>query len=268
MAISIGFFLFYRFFNSKAALKIESIPESIVYINDQQIGKTPIEIERKEREVDVKLVPEVFGEENISYSTKVELTPGVKTILRYKFGNGEVDSETLLVSFRRNGFGSPALAVVSIPDGSRVRVNGQARGTTPIRIDDLSENTYSLTVDAQGFKSSNFDVVPQAGYILTAFVDLASNDEETSSILDYEVDSEEDLEEPEDPMVYISQTPVGYLRVRSEALLSSPEIARVDPGEVFPLLSESDGWYEIALTATQSGFISSEYATTSASINN
>jgi len=267
IVLSIAGAFLYRFLTTKSALKIESVPEALVLINGEQVGKTPIEIERTESEVDVKLVPEIFTEENISYSTKVELTKNVKTILRYKFGDGKTDSEMLLVSFRRNGFAPPALAVVSIPDGARVRVEGESEGLTPLRLDSLSESIYSVTVDANGFRSSTFEVQPKAGYVLTAFVDLASSDETTQSILDREIEVEEVMDEPAIQNVYISNTPTGFLRVRKDPLLSSEEIGVVSPGEIYPLLDEQDGWYEIQYEASVSGFISSEYATRSATTN-
>ena len=59
--------------------------------------------------------------------------------------------------------------------------------------------------------------------------------------------------------VVISATPVGFLRVRSEPNLGGSEVGRVNPGDVFELLEESEGWYKIKLEDGE-GWISGQYA--------
>ncbi|MCL5970430.1 MAG: SH3 domain-containing protein [Patescibacteria group bacterium] len=60
--------------------------------------------------------------------------------------------------------------------------------------------------------------------------------------------------------VVILDTPNGFLRVRDDASLSGAEIARVTPGETFPLLDESNGWYKIKLKDGTTGWVSSQFA--------
>lgn len=264
--IVVAVYFLYINLNKLSAMKIESDPSAIVYINGEQIGKTPIEIERKESEVLVRLSPESFSEDYSPFETKVKLTKGVKTILRHDFSVGSSDSETQIVSFEPQDVNSSSIAVVSLPEGASVKVNSKPVGTTPVRIDEL-DGSQTILVDALGYKQSNITVIPEKGYLLTVFVDLAKADEKDSSIFDFynqelkaEIVVQEKLE--------ILETPTGFLRVRSEPNVASEEIKRVNTGEIFEKFEKTNSdWYEIIFSATESGFISSEYATVSGTLS-
>jgi len=64
---------------------------------------------------------------------------------------------------------------------------------------------------------------------------------------------------PQQTQVQILPTPTGTLNVRSGPGQNNPIIAKVVPGETYPLLEETSGWYKIKLP-TQDGWISSQYA--------
>lgn len=65
---------------------------------------------------------------------------------------------------------------------------------------------------------------------------------------------------PAKPYVKISSTPTGWLRVRKEANVSSEEVAKVNPGDMFPLKEEQSGWFEIEYEKGKTGWISGQYA--------
>ena len=60
--------------------------------------------------------------------------------------------------------------------------------------------------------------------------------------------------------VVILNPPTGFLRVRGGDSISFLEIGRVLPGEVYDLISEKDGWYEIKFNEDKIGWISSQYS--------
>lgn len=264
--IIVGYF-FYKNFTKLSAIKIESDPSSIVYINGEQVGKTPIEIERKEREITVRLSPESFSEEFNPFETKVKLTKGVKTILRHDFSVGSMDSETQVVSFEKQDRQTASIAVVTNPEGASIKVNNTPFGSSPIRIDDLKENSQqTIYVDAVGFRQSSVVVLPVEKYLMTVFIDLAKTDEIENSIFDfYNQDLEAELVE-EKNILKILSTPVGFLRVREEPTINSKEIDRVKEGDEYEFNFVDEDWYEIIFNASESGFISSEYATVSGKI--
>lgn len=57
--------------------------------------------------------------------------------------------------------------------------------------------------------------------------------------------------------VTISDTPTGWLRVREEP--DGKEIARVNPGESYPVLAENETWWQIQLTDGTKGWISRQF---------
>ena len=62
--------------------------------------------------------------------------------------------------------------------------------------------------------------------------------------------------------IKITDTPTGWLNVRSEPSTASSVLLKVYPGEVYPLLEEKSGWYRINLgLPAEAGWISSQYAT-------
>lgn len=68
--------------------------------------------------------------------------------------------------------------------------------------------------------------------------------------------------EPEEeiPKIVIQETPTGWLRVREKPGTIYPEITKVYPGESYPLLEESAGWYKIELEDGRQGWVSVLYA--------
>ena len=65
-----------------AGIYIESNPASTVIIDGLQVGRTPYEDARKPGEVVIKLVPESFQMPLAPYEAKVNLLPGVKTVIK------------------------------------------------------------------------------------------------------------------------------------------------------------------------------------------
>lgn len=61
-------------------------------------------------------------------------------------------------------------------------------------------------------------------------------------------------------MIVIKETPTGWLRVREGPGSNYFEIAKVFPGESFPLLEETEDWYKIEVRADMVGWISAKYA--------
>jgi len=64
----------------------------------------------------------------------------------------------------------------------------------------------------------------------------------------------------EKPMLTINQTETGWLKVRQDAGTNYPEIAKIYPGESYPLLEETENWYKIELKDGKAGWISASYA--------
>jgi len=61
----------------------------------------------------------------------------------------------------------------------------------------------------------------------------------------------------------ILSTPTGWLRVRNAPGLNGAEVTKVDVGDTFPVLDESNGWTKIKVNDSTQGWVSDTYITTS-----
>ena len=72
-----------------AGLKVETNPPSLVFVDDVEIGRTPLDKSFTPREVVVKLIPDSTTQSLATYQTKVRLTTAVYTVIRRDFGPTE-----------------------------------------------------------------------------------------------------------------------------------------------------------------------------------
>ena len=244
----------------KAALLVESIPDSTVFVNGEQVGRTPYEGEFGAQEAVIKLIPDSFETPLAPYQSKVDLVAGIKTVIRRTFGDTDDTSAGELVSFEKIGGDLASLSVISIPDGAEVLLDSQNKGRTPLKITDLATQEYHLEVTAAGFQKREFVVKAVAGYLLTAEVKLASQPGS--------VEGTATPQTPEEPVeevvqkVSILSTPTGFLRVRQEPTTQSVELGQVVPGKEYTLLTtdEKSGWFKIEYEEGKEGWVTNQYA--------
>lgn len=254
----IAFFIWRFIINpSKAKLVVETEPVSQVFVNGEQVGKTPFEGEFEEREIDLKLVPESFEQALMPYEAKVFLTSGVETIVRREFGAEEGMSQGEEISFEKEANGNVSLSIVSVPEGTSLYVDQNYIDLTPVKYNDLDPGIHEVTLRAEGYKERSFSVQLIPGYGLTAYVEMAKIPQEVSETSG---DVEDEISKNEEELVVILDTPTGFLRVREEASTSSLEITQVEPGEEYLLLNSQEDWYEIQIDEETSGWVSSQYA--------
>lgn len=61
--------------------------------------------------------------------------------------------------------------------------------------------------------------------------------------------------------LYMAQVQTEGLRIRAEAGTGAEIVDMAPKGELYPVLSEGDGWVKIQLTAEKSGYVSADYVT-------
>jgi len=255
-----GVFLIYHYLsNQKAVLVIETNVSSQVYINDRQVGKTPFEGEFEQKEVDLKLIPESFEQALVPYETRIKLTSGVKTIVRREFGAEEGSSSGVEVSFDRSVNSEASIAVVTEPTGAKVYIDDVFVDVAPAKSSDLTNAIYKVVIEAEGYGEKSVMVQAQKGYLLTVFADLAKvalpKEDDMVNLQQLEDENKQET-------VQILDTPIGFLRVRSNPSTLSSEIAQVEPEDEYSLLeiSEDEDWYKIQLDEEIEGWVSVEYA--------
>lgn len=244
-----------------AGILIESTPPATVFIDGEQLGRTPFKETRKPGEIVVKLIPESLERPLAPYETKVSLAPGIETVVWREFGESDEISSGYIVSYERVGGKEAGLAVVSIPDAAQVQVDGTVRGFVPYKTSSITPGEHQIIVSSPGYLERTLTLKAVKGYKLTAVVKLAPSQE-----LSEEEEPEEGEEERDE--VEILSTPTGFLRVRSGPSTANEEITQVKPGERFPLIGQDEktGWFEIEYLPAQAGeegktgWISNSYA--------
>lgn len=246
-----GFFLQSRFKPARAGLLVETNPQAKVFINEEEIGATPFnKKDLHPGEVTVRLVPTAL--ELATWTGRIDLVPGVTTVIRRDFGLTDAQSSGEILSFEKIREKSPIIAVVSSPDVSEVKIDGEIRGFTPIAIPGISAGNHSISVSQPGFLERSFEVQAVSGYKLTVVVKLAQAEIQGAT-----------AEEPQkEVFVEIRETPTGFLRVREAPTTEATEAGRVDPGKKYPYAGEDEkgDWFKIRYEGEKEGWISAKYA--------
>lgn len=247
-----------------SGILIESDPEAVVYINNEEVGKTPYEQNRKAEEITIRIKP--ISTEGVildDFETKLSLVPGIKTIIKRSFKESEDDSSGAIVSFEKLGGDESFVTVISIPDNSQVLIDGKVQGYTPLRVK-VPAGDHTLIVSSEKYLEKSLPIRVYKGYKLTASVKLAKIKENT--VQELAVLAEETVRLGR---IRINKTDLGYLRVRSGANIGFPEIGQVKPDEEYEILEEGEhvSWYKIQLPdeegqeSGRQGWVSAEFVT-------
>lgn len=169
--IVIGLVLYQIISFDSAALLVESNTDATVFINGQDKGKTPLELEVREEEVTLSLAPEDSALP--PFDTKVNLTEGTKTIVRRKFGESSLSTSGQIIQFREAGISGAEIAVASIPDSVEVYLNGQKQGVSPLKFE-ASPGEHTLGFSKAGYEDMSLQILAVQGYVTTIVVDLAA----------------------------------------------------------------------------------------------
>src|SRR5690349_3608174 len=100
VVFGIFLFLFTKSQQGNGALQITSVPESVVYLNGKNVGKTPLCLCEGKQLIPsgiyaVKLVP-VAGNNLLSYEDSVLVTKGTLTVVDRTFGPDEFSSGSVI----------------------------------------------------------------------------------------------------------------------------------------------------------------------------
>jgi hypothetical protein len=243
----------------KGALQVTSVPVANVYVNGKLLGKTPLcQCELKDMlavgDYTLRLVPISGAFE--PFEQKITIAPTVLTVVDQSFaaqglGSGSVINLTPLADAK-----DMQLSVDSFPGNAQVYLDDNLMGQTPLLLQNITESDHELKLSKEGYKDKIVRIKTTPGYKLDALVFLGINPDVVSAT----ASSASASAALPVAKVVILQTPTGFLRVRDQASLGGNEIAQVKPGEAYQLLDERADWYQIKLSGSQSGWISSEYA--------
>ncbi|HVZ12638.1 MAG TPA: PEGA domain-containing protein [Patescibacteria group bacterium] len=270
--IFFGLFVFFKFLaniiepRGKGALQVTTNIKAQVFLNDKNIGNAPISLLNQDQRIDsgdysLKVVPE--DKSQSPYNARITINPNVLTAVDRTFLPGSIAS-SYIATLEKNDSSNPQLFIASVPDGALVSIDGDSQGITPLDVKTISASEHEVEIEKPGFSKKTIRVRTVADYKLVLNV-----------VLGTETTGDETLPEntsptpapstavsptPSTPMIVIKDTPTGFLRVRSDSSVTSSEVARVNPGETYPLLDENDEWYKIQLKNGLTGWVSKTYA--------
>ncbi len=233
-----AFFAVGYFQPKPGGIRVEgSVPASI-YINGSLTGKTPYQGTYKVGNITLKIIPDAGDVNFFPFETKLNLTPGIETVVRREFGSSEAESSGDIISFEKGAGKETSLIVVSTPDNAQVSVDGVPKGFAPYKTSMISPAEHQITVKAAGFIDRVMTVKVLAGYRLNVFAKLAKVPEALSTPAPSSVIK---------TYIEILPTSTGFLRVRTSPGTAGEEIAEVKPGEKYLYLEtdSSSGWHKI-----------------------
>ncbi|MFC1627219.1 PEGA domain-containing protein [Patescibacteria group bacterium] len=273
----------------KSALSVSTTPKATIFLDGEHLGQTPYYNEKlKSGEYVLKIVPESSGQALNPWEGRVNLSPGILTVVNRELGLTQEDSSGEILSFEPLADKDAiSISVVTTPDGAVVNLDGEPKGFAPLSIDNVSEGDHIIVVSSPGYAEKTIKAKTVKGHKLIASVQLArepleaTSDEEDDAVADTEEDDQETPksspkpsptpksspkssptsdEDIERPYVEINSPDVGWVRVREEASTGSDEVTKVDHGEKFSLADTDSGWYQIEYSSGKFGWISGKYA--------
>lgn len=265
------------FEQANGGIRVTTNPASTVFVDDQQVGVTPYESNKMAPgEVSLRLVPQATaGATLAAWEGKIRLTPGIQTIVGRDFAETLAQSSGYVLTLDRIGGKRAAISVVSTPDAAAVKIDGGSQGFTPVALESVGEGDHQVLLTAPGYADKLVTMRAVAGLRSVLTVQLAqlaqpptstgSATASGSSVLSgqsREASPTPKASLPPKPYVQVSNTPTGWLRVRTDPSLSATEAAKVNSGQAFPYkdTSADNNWYQIEYQPGSLGWISVQYA--------
>ncbi len=243
----------------KGAIQVTSSPQADVYLNGKPIGSTPLcKCENKDMvsigEYSLRLVPKDTSLP--PFEEKITINKSTLTVVDKTFGQEESASVITLIPISDKK--TSEIMVISSPREADVVLDSNPSGKTPLVLKNVTPSDHEIKLSKEGYLEKTLRIRTTNGFALKTIVYLGANIgiSSDSALPEREISSPT----PSSSKVLILDTPTGFLRVRSSSSISTSEIGRVSPGEIFDLLEETEGWYKIKLSNGLEGWISSQYA--------
>src|SRR3989344_5699429 len=235
-----GRFTFLTFQATDGRLKVITSPNATIYLNNAQVGKTPFEQKIKEGEYILKLAPSGNSTESATFESKVRINKNTLTYVSQDLGTTNLTSSGVIFTIEKmaNKPEKPEtgeIEVQSEPTGTIVYLDSEEHGNSAIILSGVDKGQHEITVSAAGFFPRNEKIEVKPGYRVIGRFKLAIDPSHKK--VDESVDSKLATSEVNiaptpaskaiKTTIVVKETGTGFLRVRSEASLSSTESARV-----------------------------------------
>jgi hypothetical protein len=252
------------FDNSKqqGTLKIISSPISSIFIDNNAIERpTPFEGKLDPGEYTIKLIPQGEATSSASWESKVSVFNNSLTYINRELGSslltssGEILTSTPMKNKPQQS-NTGEIYIDTDPVGTIVKLDNDEKGVSPLLLSGVSRGSHEITITLPGFFPKTQKINVDTGYRVNAIFKLAL-DQSQKLIENEATESANTIDQQKE--IEIAQTEVGFLRVREEPTVNSDEIGRVDPGNKFIVIEETQGWVKIEFEPGSEGWVSTTY---------
>lgn len=251
--------------------------EAEIYLNNEKIGKTPFEDEKRHPgEYVLKLVP--MNRKMKSWSRKIVLTTGAMTTVERYFSEDEKRDGGLMVYLSAINDKMSQVEVITDPDEATVFFNKENKGKTPVTIYDVPAANQEIIVKKNGYDDKIHKVDSVSGFKLSLIYDLIPESRapakktlgETAASDTGKIASVTATPSPaakptvasasgNGKTIQIIETGTGWLRVRLEPSTEASEAAKVNVSDQFTIQDEQSGWIKIEYEKGKFGWVSGDY---------
>lgn len=268
-------------------MKVLSSPSAGVFVDNVAMGKTPFEHKLEEGEYVIKLIPEGVAEDTVSWQGTVYVHDDSLTYINRELGSSEITSAGEVFTVQKmeekpSEKNTGEVYIETEPSGAIVYLDNDEKGVSPLLIQDVIKGDHEISVFMPGFFRRTHKINIDSGYRTSTQFKLAldrtqknieeiqkeKRDEEASEEANIESNQDDEPEEESDETqeektstnrVRVLETGTGWLRVRQEPTTNSTEVGKVEPGEEYVFIEETDGWYQIELEDNIKGWVSGDY---------
>ncbi|OGK19670.1 hypothetical protein A3D80_02055 [Candidatus Roizmanbacteria bacterium RIFCSPHIGHO2_02_FULL_40_13b] len=260
-------------------LKILSSPRATVFLDNVNIGKTPIEgFVVIAGDHILRLDPDKVATETASWQGKISAFKNSRTYVDRQLGSGDISSSGVVFAVRpmdkkpEKG-GSGEIEVQTDPTGAIVYLDNDEKGIASLVLENVPAGEHELSIYSPGFIRRSQKIKLTSGFRIIGEIKLAIDPSyqkvEAPPDVNEATPSATTITPGTSPTptpqkitgksVKILETPTGWLRVRESPSLGATEYAKVNSGDTFELLEEQSGWVKITYEKGKSGWVSAQY---------
>jgi len=278
-------------------LKVNSFPQSVIFIDNKQMGKSPFEDKVPEGEYTLKLLPETSVQQISAWEGKIKIMHNLLTYVSADLTDSDLKSAVDTLWLEKISSKQSEVSVTTVPDGVEVSLDGQSKGISPLVMTDVSPGDHTILLSSAGFVNRTLKIKATNGFRLLVNTKMAISVNQdtmieaspsavlavdTVEITPTEIPNDKmtptskvtlkpiaspsatlkttpTVSDPDKPYAIIKDTPTGFLRVRMEPNTQATEAAKVNPGEKYTIFDSKSGWYKIMYNSTDYGWISGQY---------
>lgn len=264
--------------NELGQLQIISTPNTNIFLDNVNVGRTPYDQKIKIGEYAVKLIPDREATSTATWQGKVRVYKNSLSYISREMGTSDITSAGEIFTITKTDAaqkvsGTGEIYVETEPVGAIVYLDNDEKGVAPLLLAEIPKGTHELSIYMPGFfrrtQKVNIEEYRKVNAQVKLAIDREAQKQQASDSARLQSKEATDAakltpsptgQQAGQKTITILQTPTGFLRVRAEPSVNASESARVSPGDQFTVLEEQTNWYKIPYADGKEGWVASQYA--------